>query len=130
MFRRFAFLFLAALLVLRGLLGDAMAMGTQAPASAPHAVAIAHAHQGARAGGEDHAHAAQHCQDRSGAPGCSQGRDGSVQACSACGLCHLAPLVASVAPAGAPPLDAAAPAARSARFASAPIARAIRPPIA
>lgn len=116
--RRCTSIVLAILLVLRVLLGDAMAMGV-APQPAPHMAAdVAHpashgAHDGhdccSPAGGEH----AQHQAD-----------------CTACGACHSAPGIPAWMPAPpAAPGGAPLP-QRDARFASAPAAQAIKPPIA
>ncbi|AVP57978.1 hypothetical protein [Pulveribacter suum] len=119
MARRLTFLFMALLLVLRGLLGDAMAMPAPQPASTP----MSQSEQGEHAA----AAAETHCAGSQQAGGCgAEGQAGS--ACAACGLCHpgacAAPALAPVACGAAAP-----PPARSTRFASAQRARAIKPPI-
>ncbi|UHJ66420.1 hypothetical protein [Melaminivora jejuensis] len=102
------------LLMARGLLGDAVAMGLTLDAGAlPPAAAVS---------------PAQHCGGRADTGHCAEPQGHS--ACATCGLCHPAPLAPSpglASPAAAP---AAPPAERSARFASAHRTRAIRPPIA
>ena len=114
--RRCTSIFLAILLVLRVLLGDAMAMGV-APQPAPHMAA-------------DMAHAASHGA-HSGQDCCSPGEHAQHQAdCTACGACHSAPGILAWMPAPpAAPGGALLP-QRDARFASAPAAQAIKPPIA
>lgn len=141
--RRAVSLILGLLLVLRALLGDAMAMGLapMPPAGGMHAVAATaavHAAHGladpdqagadARLHGQaamaDGAAPAQHC--ASAASDCHADHPAS---CSACGICHSALSVPAGA-AGASVESAGAPSPqRSARFASAPAALAIKPPI-
>lgn len=128
--RRFLFFFLALLLVARGLLGDAMALGMGKPASAAPAVAAAHADHAADAAPVPQAQR-QHRAGDAATSDCASGQAHGSAACAACGLCHAAgPLAAPLALGGPAALTASAPAAHSERFASAPAARAIRPPIA
>lgn len=133
---------LGLLLVLRGLLGDAMAMGlapvppvggmheavAAAAMHAGHTMADSHAAPDAPSGSHaamaDGAAPAQHC--GSDASDCHAEHPAD---CSACGICHSALSVPACA-AGAPVADAGTPhPQRSARFASAPAAPAIKPPI-
>lgn len=144
--RRAVSLILGLLLVLRALLGDAMAMGLapMPPAGGMHAVAATaavHATHGladtdqagadARLHGQaalaDGAAPAQHC--ASAASAASDCHADHPASCSACGICHSALSVPAGA-AGASVESAGAPSPqRSARFASAPAALAIKPPI-
>jgi hypothetical protein len=114
---------LVMLLVLRGLLGDAMAMGI-APAATPIHTATAMAHSSHHTGHAEHA-APAHC-----TPSPTPDAGGSDHAgCTACGICHSA---ASPLEAFMPPLAPAPGTLRpfgGARFASAPAAQAIKPPI-
>lgn len=124
--RRFAALALILLLALRGLLGDAMAMGLApmpADTHTAHTTAAHDSHGSHHAGQQAYAaHPPAHC----------AGGDGPHDrhaACSACGICHSAfpaPAFASALPSAA----GGTPHRREgARFASAPPAQAIKPPI-
>ncbi|SDM37874.1 hypothetical protein SAMN05428957_10593 [Oryzisolibacter propanilivorax] len=118
---------LTLLLLLRGLLGDAMALA-QAPADVQAAPAQLTAMQHASGSHDQHAAmpAAAHCTGDA-AGDCAH--TGHV-ACASCGLCHIAACTLP-APQATPVLRAAPPpVAASARFASAGVARATRPPIA
>lgn len=124
--RRALSFFLVTLLLLRGLLGDAMAMG-MTPGIAPVAQAAAPAHAAMEHGGHgahaDHI-APAHCTP---SPDCSDHADHT--GCTACGICHSAvsPLTA-FAPPPAPSSGTLRPFG-GARFASALAAQAIKPPI-
>lgn len=140
--RRGLSVILVLLLVLRGLLGDAMAMGT-APVDAPTVAAVHHhaptvsqhetASQGMSSHGENHADPASHDPVAAATDACSaQDSDWSHEhgtTCSACGICHSAlftpdllaqPLLRH--PSTLRPLGGT-------RFASAPAALDIKPPI-
>lgn len=148
MLRRLAFLLVTLLLIARGLLGAAAAMGLTVDAGAlPPAAAVSGqsalyaltlpegAHHDSRTDHGDHASVAQaspaqHCGGKADTGHCAEPQGHSAGACAACGLCHpasLAPSPGLASPAAAP---AAPPAERSARFASAHRTRTIRPPIA
>lgn len=134
--RRSLSLILVMLLVLRGLLGDAMAMGTAPVASlgapAHHFTSVA-AERPMTTPHQDHVGANEHVTvivstagEASSAPDCGHT---SGPTCSACGICHSAlfipyPLVQSLShqPCALHPLS-------STPFASAPAALAIKPPI-
>lgn len=122
--RRLTFLLMALLLVLRGLLGDAMAMG-MAPVPAPQS---ASAPMSQSEHGEHAAAAAQaHCAGSAQAPGCG-GEDQGGSACAVCNLCHPGPWAApALAPIAAEAVTP--PPAHGSRFASAQRARVIKPPI-
>jgi len=136
--RRLLPLFMILLLTLRGLLGDAMAMGSL-PNTGDHmttAVAAAQtapqAHHHATAMTDDaHAHAAEtqalHCEATPTAPAC--GGSHHTTACAACGICHSAfsPTLL-LAPCQDLPTQAA-PASGRADFASATLVQATKPPI-
>lgn len=139
--RRLLPLFMILLLTLRGLLGDAMAMGSLPNAGdhMPTAVAAVQtapqAHHHAQATADDaHAHAAAasapvpHCTAAPTAPEC--GGSHHTTACAACGICHSAfspPL--QLAPCQDLPTQAA-PTSGRADFASATLVQATKPPIA
>lgn len=137
--RRLLPLFMILLLTLRGLLGDAMAMGSlpsngaHRPAAVDTALAQPQAHHHTTATTDDaHAHAAQaqalHCEATPTAPAC--GGSHHTTACAACGICHSAfspPLL--LAPCQDLPTQAA-PASGRADFASATLLQATKPPIA
>lgn len=141
--RRLLSLFLVTLLVLRGLLGSAMAMGTAPaplPSPAPAAMAqAAHgghgAHQGATVSEAEVpmvASASAHClglDTGASASGHHGGETSHGPACSACGICHST-LFHPALPAApqALPRSVLRP-AEPARFASALAAPAIKPPI-
>jgi hypothetical protein len=132
--RRIVSLALVCLLVLRGLLGDAMAMELMAGMGATHhAVAPSgggHARHADPApqtthAGEHHAAAPDaHC------AGHAPADDGQAHThCTACALCH-SPLGQPESPALATPEAAAGHATpRASRFASATPAQVIKPPI-
>lgn len=133
-------LFIVLLLVFRGLLGDAMAMGNVAPPAGPAHFAGA-SHEMAGAG-----HAAHAASDAHGAPAAAQAHDAALgeactarsagacehahgASCAACGICHSA-LSLSAFLVRVP--DAAAgirPAGLSPRFVSALPLQAVKPPI-
>ena len=118
--RRIASLALVFLLVLRGLLGDAMAMGLAPMPADAHATAP-QAHEGR----------AMHCADGAASADTAGHHEQHDQhpACTACGICHSAVSV----PGSVPALPLAAGGALhphgGARFASAAAAQAIKPPI-
>ena len=135
---------LVLLLVLRGLLGDAMAMGKApmlAPATTAHHHRLAstpldglHLAMGQDAHGEHGQHgapmaaSAKACSPDPASPGCHHSHEG-MASCSACGICHsalsqphLPALPQAQAPATLRPLG-------TTRFASAPAALLIKPPI-
>ncbi|MBD9403349.1 hypothetical protein [Comamonas sp. CMM02] len=155
--RRVLPLLMILLLTLRGLLGDAMAMGTL-PQAVPHMSAAsavqphADSHTNSQAdhqrlaaspagdvhsmGSSQHAAAAadmlpgtEHCATTTpSAPGCAGSHHSTP--CAACGICHsVLSSPAAVAPAHALPAHAT-PASAQARFASAALLQAIKPPIA
>lgn len=130
---------LVLLLVLRGLVGSAMAAGMvpllpPAPPGAASASSQAHAAPG-HGGAADHGSAAAHaaCAERAADHG--QSPDASAHSehaggCSACDICHSAMLTPH-GPCLLLPGPAQAGLVRApARFASAPMAPAIKPPIA
>lgn len=115
---------LIMLLVLRGLLGDAMAMGVAPVAPAPELVQLA----SAAGHGEHGAHASQatahDCCDAAG------DQQPAHQACSTCEVCHSALAIAAWVSAGTDMPRAAPRPPHKAPFASAAIAQATKPPIA
>jgi hypothetical protein len=149
--------FLVCLLALRGLAGDAMAMGSlptgdmaamvaapnsRAHGSAPSQAADAHHHAAptAEAGhkpqpshgfGEPSQTLAQHnscdAADDS-APACGKHDQGAP--CAACVICHLPASPSALLPAMGEMLSYAQPPGTPARFASAPLLQASKPPIA
>ena len=134
-------------LVLRGLLGDAMAMGIVAPAMPAHTSATAEAHQHSHAAsphehamamdtamqhGAEHDTASAHAMPSHCAPADTAHCGDSAAhgaACSACGICHSA--VGLVGLAALPALDLTAQhgAAIASQFASALPALVAKPPI-
>ncbi len=141
--RRLLSLFIVLLLVLRGLLGDAMAMGEMVPSPAFAAAQLAHgadqgAHHTAQASAahgatDSYADSEQHAHGSSPGQGCaaqdSSACDAHGASCAACGICHSAVSpTASLARA----VEAAAgiqPAGLCARFVSALPLQAVKPPI-
>lgn len=140
--RRLLPLFMILLLTLRGLLGDAMAMGSLPNAGdhMPTAVATAQkapqAHHHAQTTADAaHTHAAAaasapvpHCTAAPTAPEC--GGSHHTTPCAACGICHSvfsSPML--LAPCQDLPTQAA-PASGRADFASATLVQATKPPIA
>ena len=123
--RRGLSFFIVMLLVLRGLLGDAMAMGV-APVTLPvaplqHHIPIVDEH-----GLVSAAETACHTQDVASADDCGHA---SGQACSACGICHSTLFSPDpLAQALSPHLRALYPLG-STRFVSASTALDIKPPI-
>lgn len=133
-------LFIVLLLVFRGLLGDAMAMGNVAPPAAPaHSAGASHDMAGAghaahAASAAQGAPAAAHAHDAAPGEACAAQDAGGCEhahgaACAACGICHsaLSPgafllrapdAVAGIRPAGLSP-----------RFVSALALQAVKPPI-
>ncbi len=138
--RRGLYIFLVLLLALRGLLGDAMAMGV-APAH-PHAPTEAHGTTHARTGhgmvheaqaaGDDHgpglhaAIASDTCAPDTPCTDCGQGHG---PGCSACGICHSALFHPSLPVVPQAQTRTAPHPPGGTRFASAPAALAIKPPI-
>lgn len=137
--RRLFSLLIVVLLVFRGLLGDAMAMGgmaAQAPLHGPQAAATAHhaEHLAPVAGAAHAAHAPAHAADGASGEGCAQ-PDGAActhahgASCAACGICHSAVSLTALA-LGAPGAAAGVrPEALSTRFVSALALQAVKPPI-
>jgi len=148
--RRSLSLFLVVLLVLRGLLGDAMAMGNLPMAAAHSASAGQHAH----AAGAHHSpdgmaaahgaptmaahHTATHgtpaalnladiCNAGAATPGCGHGHEGP---CTDCGVCHSAMFAVYLSLSLGEPSPGTLAIASSVRFASALPAQATKPPIA
>ncbi|MBS0293519.1 MAG: hypothetical protein JSS01_13500 [Proteobacteria bacterium] len=113
---------LIMLLVLRGLLGDAMAMGMAPVPPAPQPM-----HMTGHEAHGSHAQDAmeQHCCDATGDAHAAHPGGG----CSACGICHSVLGIAVWAAAPASPSRHSLHAPRGAQFASAPAAQAIKPPI-
>ncbi len=134
---RFFSLFIVLLLVLRGLLGDAMAMGDMVavPSPAFAAALLDHgADHGADQGESHHASPQQHAHASPAGEGCAEQASSACEhahgaSCAACGICHSAVSpTASLARAA----EAAAgirPAGLSARFVSALPLQAVKPPI-
>lgn len=140
--RRLLPLFMILLLTLRGLLGDAMAMGSlpnagdhmpMAAVAETQTVPQAHHHAQTTADGA-HAHTAAasaavpHCTAAPTAPEC--GGSHHTTPCAACGICHSvfsSPML--LAPSQGLPTQAA-PASGRADFASATLVQATKPPIA
>ena len=132
---------LVLLLVLRGLLGDAMAMG-MAPVTAPTAAVDHHAPTASEHGtaspgvsshGEDHAGPTGHDRIDAAAAACSeQDTDCSHEhgpTCSACGVCHSALFTPDLVAQPLRPQSLAQPSLGSTQFASASAAPDIKPPI-
>lgn len=142
--RRFLPLFMMLLLTLRGLLGDAMAMGSlpnvlppqpatttvalDMPAHAAHHATLA-ADNGNPLHDTGTGHGSAHCTATTdSAPGC--GGNHHSAPCAACGICHS---VLSTPVVLAPPSGLqghAQPASGQSRFVSATLVQAIKPPIA
>lgn len=156
--RRCLSAFLILLLVLRGLVGSAMAAGlvpmlapagpststtvsaAQAPGT-PHAAAHGpqarynpHAHHGAAAApAVDHASATHPCGLHTAASAdgaCPAPADGASGPCAACEICHSAMLTPPALALALAPAPQTGPARLAARYANAPRAPAIKPPIA
>lgn len=112
---------LVLLLILRGLLGDAMAMGMTPEQAAPQEI---HAASDESHGTHTGQAVERHCCDATGATHAAH-----PAGCSACGICHSALGVVAWAPA---PVSASRHTLRPPRgtqFASVPAAQAIKPPI-
>lgn len=139
--RRLFSLFIVLLLVLRGLLGDAMAMGEMVAVPSPSSAVALH-EQGANQGPSHHhtaqadpaAHGLTHAHASPSGEGCAAQDSSACEhahgaSCAACGICHSAVSpTASLARA----VEAAAgirPAGLSPRFASALPLQAVKPPI-
>ena len=123
--RRGLSFFIVMLLVLRGLLGDAMAMGV-APVTLPVAPLQHHMPLAAEHGSVSAAAAACPTQEAASADDCGHA---SGPICSACGICHSTLFSPELlAPALSPQLRALYPLG-STRFVSASAALDIKPPI-
>ncbi len=125
--RRCLSLLLILTLVLRGLLGDAMAMGTVAPAAVAHAHAAANAHDTHAAHASQATPAASHCAPQA-APACGE-HAAHAAGCSACGICHSALGLPGAADFVPHRPRATRPANTPAHFASAAPASLTKPPI-
>lgn len=130
--RRFFSLFIVLLLVFRGLLGDAMAMGDavlQPAQAAGHDMAAAgHGGHDAHEPGASHAHgsAQQEACDMQAGSACDPAHGAS---CAACGICHSAVSLTELPLPGAAAAPGIRPAGMSSRFASALLLQAVKPPI-
>ncbi len=134
--RRFFSLFIVLLLVFRGLLGDAMAMGeavlqpahAHAAAAGHDMVGTGHGGHGAHEPGAAHAHgsAPQQACDMQAGSACDPAHGAS---CAACGICHSAVSLTDVPLPGAAAAPGIRPAGMSPRFASALPLQAVKPPI-
>lgn len=135
--RRFFSLFIVLLLVFRGLLGDAMAMG-EAVLQPAHAAAAGHDRAAADHGGlgghdahepgASHAHgsAPQQACDMQVGSACDPAHGAS---CAACGICHSAVSLTDLSLPGAAAAPGIRPAGMNPRFASALLLQAVKPPI-
>lgn len=122
--RRTLSLALVVLLILRGLLGDAMAMGSTPVQGAPEMVQVLHLASGAAHGAHAGQTLVQHCCDPLG-----DKHPAHQAGCSACGICHsVLGLAAWMAATATGPRHMPRP-PRGTPFASAPAAQAIKPPI-
>ena len=131
---------LVILLVLRGLLGDAMAMG-MAPVTLPTAPLQHHTLMAAERGidihDQDHAGATEHGPVIATAAACPVDEAASAHdcghasgpTCSACGISHSALFSQDLVAQALPPQPAVLQPLGSTRFASAPAALDIKPPI-
>lgn len=131
---------LVMLLVLRGLLGDAMAMD-MVPVTAPTAQLHQHASMTAERGinshDQDHAGGNEHGSVIASASACladetastSECGHASGPTCSACGICHSALFTPDPLALPLPAQPCALPFLCSMHFASAAAAQAIKPPI-
>ena len=137
--RRIVSVFLVVLLVLRGLLGDAMAMGMQldmAMAAMPtHSAMHATSPADAPVPVQESAHAAPddgHCATATASTTAADTSDcGSGHApCAACAICHTPMHPPASGYQGAPRERLAAPAQTRIDFVSAALALAVKPPIA
>lgn len=142
--RRGFALVLMVVLVLRGLVGTAMAAGVlppvlpQVPAAVQHMHAHDQGHAHERLHQQDAGPSAKHpaeplaaahgCADEGGAGSCAV-HDHQSGTCSACEICHAAMLGTVAATVGAQSLPSRALPAARARFDSAPFEQAIKPPI-
>lgn len=124
---------LGLLLVLRGLLGDAMAMGVAPATPAQPTIAAAATHHAMASDTHDHgghdgdhasASAQPHCCDTGGAVHAEH-----PAGCSACGACHSAFYAPVWAPAFHARHDSRLQPHPGTHFASATAAQAIKPPI-
>ncbi|WP_026436988.1 MULTISPECIES: hypothetical protein [Acidovorax] len=128
--RRILSLALVVMLVLRGLMGTALAAGfTPTPPLQDATVpALASPAQNPGDHGSVHQAAAPaNCHDTP-ASGCSPHE--ASPACPGCDVCHSAMLAPPASPLQPPPLRGAVRSADTVPFASVPAARTIRPPIA
>lgn len=128
------------LLVLRGLLGDAMAMG-MAPVTLPSAPLQHHtpmaAERGTHTHHQGHAGATEHGPVITVAAACPADEAASAHdcghasgpTCSACGICHSALFSQDLVAQALPPQPGVLQPLGSTRFASAPAALDIKPPI-
>ena len=133
--RRALSLLLIAFLVLRGLVGTAMAAGMLPPVVVAHSPAMA-AQPSDHHGAMDHTAAqAAHCDD-SEAREAHDGHahtpcaDGHGSTCTVCEICHATMLLPAAPPAAQGPAPTAAMARTVHAPANAPVALAHKPPIA
>ena len=126
--RRILFLALAVLLVLQGLMGNAMAAGAIAPLPVQHAASVALASPAGHDDGHPAAAPAP-CHDAS-ASGCNPLEHSASSSCPGCDICHSAMLEPPALPAQSRHLRGAVRSADTVPFASVPAARTIKPPIA
>lgn len=134
--RRFFSLFIVLLLVFRGLMGDAMAMGdaamqpahAHAPAVGHDMAAAGHGGHGAHEPGASHAHggAPHEACDMQAGSACDPAHGAS---CAACGICHSAVSLSDLSLPGAAAAPGIRPAGMTPRFASALLLQAVKPPI-
>ena len=140
------FYLLMVVLVLRGLMGTAMAAGMlpmqQGPAAVVQAAAADHHGRHDHASTTDATHAAGHGSGQGGTdaapPACDGSTPGSANCathnqhanCTACEICHTALMEPPAMPAAPLPLLAGAAPAAATPFDSATAALAIKPPIA
>ncbi len=130
-------LMLVVLLVLRGLLGDAMAMGiSAAPVAGAAPMALAHGATG-HAPRPAQAHEQGGAPADAAAPACTAGEGADAGACShaaglacsACGICHSTLFTTALLVPPQPLPRVALHPLRRTPFASAAVARATKPPI-
>ena len=130
--RRIVSVLLVVLLVLRGLLGDAMAMGMpMGMATMPTHSAAAHAASPADAPAQDGAHTAPDAGHCATTPAADTGDCGSGHTpCAACAICHTPMHPPVNVGLGSPDAGLAAPAQARIDFVSAALTLAVKPPIA
>ena len=128
-------LLLMLMLALRGLMGDAMAMGMVAPVM-PAAMAVQHSSLATHADTDASSHCSTADEDAAGHSDHSNHSDHSQHdpaqhgaSCSACGICHSAVDLFNGAGFAALAAPSLARASGSAPFASALLAQASKPPI-